>query len=512
MTMEELLFKVGLDQSAFATGIRSVEKQTEQLGITGEHSFAHAGSRAKEFHHLLQQIGETSPGVGLALKFMLDPVVALIALIVEGFSAIHEQMKSYNDQAADNLELMIKQDDILAESARRRSRELAELQRAHERWVQSHHDGSRKILDDLEDEKQAAEVGAKTAKARSDEQRDIERAAIRQATAAGGLNEAQARQAEAQSEVEAQNRELEAARTEAQAKVNAVQQALESIRGRLSTAQAQHEQARLAALAAVSDTGGKETELAKLGKDLAEANAANRKGPELGFWGTVRRYSGFDWWMNKAGADFSGPGPIPEQQAGELARRMRVVRAEIEAIQERSRSAATRNEEMAAAEDKLKTEEENLTKEYKKAVEHEKEVNSKGGKADSESYQNDLTAARRMESEKYRGTLEQIAQSGYWTRQGFVPGPGAPLANYIEWRQRMATQASIMGNQDLANLLIGGGSPEPGAYGWGATPISGLTKILQDAGMMKKDPGDLLGDLLDLAANKGMLVKAVTGD
>jgi len=29
---------------------------------------------------------------------------------------------------------------------------------------------------------------------------------------------------------------------------------------------------------------------------------------------------------------------------------------------------------------------------------------------------------------------------------------------------------------------------------------------------MKKDPGDLLGDLLDLAANKGMLVKAVTGD
>src|ERR1043166_852253 len=153
MTVEELLFKMGIDGSGLDRGLRQAKIQLSGFKQESEHTFLHAGSAAPGFHKLLEQISDRSPLMGNALKLALNPVVGLMAAATAGAAYLGEKLKEINAeldrQAMENLKPI---GDAWQEQ-RDLSKTVNETIEAQNRWLKEqkelHNDVLLKMKDEL---------------------------------------------------------------------------------------------------------------------------------------------------------------------------------------------------------------------------------------------------------------------------------------------------------------------------------------------------------------------------
>lgn len=92
VTTEEARAKLSLDTSDLGRGGRDIESFADK----SHKSFLHAGSAARSFKGVLERITESSPLIGEALKFALNPIVGILGGLTLGFNIFREKLKEVN--------------------------------------------------------------------------------------------------------------------------------------------------------------------------------------------------------------------------------------------------------------------------------------------------------------------------------------------------------------------------------------------------------------------------------
>src|SRR5690348_9725609 len=104
MTREEVLVKLNMDASQLDEQTkRSLSNLAE--GAKEHHKWwQHAGSSGREYHKILQQIGEMSPGLEAGVKLFINPLVGGLAAAGLGIGYLIERFKAWKEAAREAAE------------------------------------------------------------------------------------------------------------------------------------------------------------------------------------------------------------------------------------------------------------------------------------------------------------------------------------------------------------------------------------------------------------------------
>jgi flagellar hook-basal body complex protein FliE len=92
VTKEQLSVELNLDTSTLGKAKRDIAEFAE----SGHSGFVHAGKEAKAFHKTLEKITETSPIMGRALSFALNPMAGAFTLLTVGIGAAYQALEKWN--------------------------------------------------------------------------------------------------------------------------------------------------------------------------------------------------------------------------------------------------------------------------------------------------------------------------------------------------------------------------------------------------------------------------------
>lgn len=79
MIADELMLKLGIDQSQVAQGLESFKQKVAAAAGSTQKSFIKAGSEARTFKKIIEDLTANSPALGTALRFALNPIVGIMA-------------------------------------------------------------------------------------------------------------------------------------------------------------------------------------------------------------------------------------------------------------------------------------------------------------------------------------------------------------------------------------------------------------------------------------------------
>jgi len=165
MTVEELLFKMGIDSSGLEQGLRKAKVQLAGFKEESEKTFLHAGSAARAFHKNLEALNEAVPGLGTALQFALNPVTGILAGIALGFGYAKKKLEEYNQEldktAEKNAKPIFGQDQV--DKLKGKQRELIDDQKEWQRQL-TEGDPIKKLTDSINQQTTATGKLAQTAK------------------------------------------------------------------------------------------------------------------------------------------------------------------------------------------------------------------------------------------------------------------------------------------------------------------------------------------------------------
>jgi len=98
MWVDELMLKLGIDQSQVGPGLDSFKQKVMDAVGHGQKSFLKIGTAAASFKRAIDSISSASPLLGSALRFALNPMVALIGTAVAGFVSLKNKISETNKE------------------------------------------------------------------------------------------------------------------------------------------------------------------------------------------------------------------------------------------------------------------------------------------------------------------------------------------------------------------------------------------------------------------------------
>jgi len=96
MIVDELMLKLGVDQSQVAPGLEQFKNKVTDAAGQGHKSFVKVGSEARSFKKLLEEISVQSPMLGTALKFAINPIIGVLAGATLAFGYFRKKIEETN--------------------------------------------------------------------------------------------------------------------------------------------------------------------------------------------------------------------------------------------------------------------------------------------------------------------------------------------------------------------------------------------------------------------------------
>lgn len=119
VTTEEAKAKLSLDTTDLERGRQSIDR----FGQESHKSFLHAGSAARSFHKVMEEVTNISPVMGRALQISIAPIAGTFAAAAAGLGIANEKLKEFNhhlDEMANKAARPITNAGAASESAQKR--------------------------------------------------------------------------------------------------------------------------------------------------------------------------------------------------------------------------------------------------------------------------------------------------------------------------------------------------------------------------------------------------------
>ena len=475
MQDEEIKLKLGVDGGAFATGLRKANSSLEELGVTGHHSFAHVGNKAREFHHVIERISESSPTMGMALKLALDPMLAIIAGIAMGFQYLTSQIEKFNELAKEAAEFGAKLMETLEKGENAAAKAMSEAAREHQKFVASHHDGTQAVILDLEKRQKAIEAEAASRKKAWEDWQSAQMEVIQADLASGKINTGQA-----------------------QARIEGLKGAAMEVDQGSKTETLGAQKAAIAAAAAAAVVALEGGMKARIGAEAFEREAIERIGKEISLKNAKAISADQEAVNMQKWQDHLSANPLTKREA---------IDAAGEQVKTWKSIAAQNRREVEFAEDTLKRAKDRANQKREaetKLIEAVKKI------AEAEQSNAMALSQNSAERAKYRSgiigqslglsvsqmeglipTAETLANSGQWidirrsygarAQHIFNRSPGGAAAEYMLRAHNQAMIEYVAGNRS-------------GAANWERESMR-VRRDLQAGGFIKKEPQDLMAEL-----------------